>query len=451
LKKSEKITEKVGKTVSSVGRVVGEVSKKAIETVSKGVRKVGSFFEKKKGKNKKVTVKKQKGGAVCGDEITLPNMSESELAIQQKYGAQYNPIPSNQCGGRSSKINNSKLNQLGGDGYSVNPSAGIGLMPEIDRYSYGKVPVYCGELTQDMQACQSGGRLSKINSPDLTLLDGVMKNEMKKIFGNPTSKIDEKKMKILAKKLHQGGNMISMTIMELSNIIAPLGKNALISLIVLLGLGEMGKYSHVKKSQRGGSIMATLGSTLAPMGLNELLAIASLLILQHFVKKNTKHSDKSGKKGGAFLMELNTILAPLGVNVFGASLLLVFLNGFFQSYFEKKHHKKNDEMKGGFMNPMFSALSSTLVPLGWESFSAVVVLLLLNHLFRRSQKHEEKHKSSHSQKGGEMAMIISYIYQVLMPLGVNVFTTTTALTIASRMMSRPSHIKKSVKKLKNKL
>jgi hypothetical protein len=419
MKRSVSTIKKTAAKATNIGKSVGKKVIKGAEGVkglfsgilssTKKMISSATSQQKKKSKKgkKKMMMKKKKGGAVCGSQITMPTLSESELAIQQKYGPSYT---STQCGG---------------DGYSVNPSQNIGLMPGIDRYGFSNLPVFCGELTQGMKACQTGGAMEN------KVLEKLLKLEDTK-----SNKLNKSNVKKLARKLYKGGNLITAVVAELSTVLAPLGKNALISLIVLLGLNSMGKYSKVKKTQKGGEpIMAMLASTLAPLGLNELLAVASLLLLQYFAHSKKKDmAMKGGKKQkGGVLLELNSILAPLGVNVFGASLLLVFLNGFFQSYYGKKQGAK---MQGGFLNPIFANLSSVLAPLGWESFSAVVIIVLLNHLFRSRTAKKAASSTSKKQKGGEIASILTYLYEILMPMGVNVFTTSALLVAGTDYMKK---------------
>ena len=90
---------------------------------------------------------------------------------------------------------------------------------------------------------------------------------------------------------------MNYVIKVLGDLIAPLGKDKLASLIVVLALNQFGKYSFAKKTkQKGGNIFNNLVSTVMPMSKDNLLTLASILLLDYFMKKNRSTSTK--KRGG---------------------------------------------------------------------------------------------------------------------------------------------------------
>ena len=67
---------------------------------------------------------------------------------------------------------------------------------------------------------------------------------------------------------------VTYVISQLGNLIAPLGKEALASLVVVLALNEFGKHSYAKthKTQKGGNMLSEFVNVVLPMSKNDLLA-----------------------------------------------------------------------------------------------------------------------------------------------------------------------------------
>jgi len=215
---------------------------------------------------------------------------------------------------------------------------------------------------------------------------------------------------------------VNYVIKQLGNLIAPLGKSALASLVVILALNEFGKYSYAKKhkTQKGGNIFNELVTTVLPMSKNDLLALASILLLNYFNQQHHKgHTGK--KKGGSTIYgEVVNLLAPIGVNAFGASVIILFLNDIFRKRHkhkggmpeEEEHmmggmHHEEEHMMGGM--PEEEMMGGTFVqnigqlvaPLGPNAFFSVSILTILSQLFDRKSfglKSGVKHSVSELRK-----------------------------------------------------
>lgn len=200
-------------------------------------------------------------------------------------------------------------------------------------------------------------------------------------------------------KNQKGGQVFQ----NLANLLMPMGKTQLVSLITLLTLNHFKMYGKMKtyhksksvksksKSQKGG-YLGGLERILAPMGHNALVVVLTLLLMDHFISKK----NKSKMKGGA---NANDTLSKNEAK----KLLINSLN------------TKNQS--GG---SLWTSIQLTVAPMGLNNFTATALLLVLNRLAKvRSTKHK--------QYGG--AYIATTLSNILMPLGVNKFLTTLGLVV----------------------
>ena len=185
---------------------------------------------------------------------------------------------------------------------------------------------------------------------------------------------------------------VNYVIKQLGNLIAPLGKGALASLVVVLALNEFGKYSYAKKhkTQRGGNIFNELVTTVLPMSKNDLLALASILLLNYFNQQKNHKGHKGKKKGGSTIYgEVVNLRAPIGVNAFGASVIILFLNDIFRKRHRHKGGMMEEEMMGGMMEEEMMGgtfvqnIGQLIAPLGPNAFFSVGILTILSQLFDR--------------------------------------------------------------------
>lgn len=184
-------------------------------------------------------------------------------------------------------------------------------------------------------------------------------------------------------QIQKGGNLTS-TISILSNMLAPLGKNALATLIVVLSLHALGKKKTRppgRNKQKGG-MFNDYFKMFYPLGKNELLTLASLLLLHFYTKK--KHSKQSG--GYAVMKEIGNLLAPLGVDALGTSIILLLLN----KSFSKRKSKK--QVGGSFLNEF----RTLVAPLGVNMFLSTGVLVILAKMFDKKQNGNAKSRVGES-------------------------------------------------------
>jgi hypothetical protein len=173
---------------------------------------------------------------------------------------------------------------------------------------------------------------------------------------------------------------VNYIINQLGDLIAPLGKNELVSLIVILAVNEFGKYTFAKtsKTQKGGSIFEELINVILPMSKNDVIVLASILLLNYFNQnKDVNQKSKKIKHGGSNIYgEIVDLLAPLGVNAFGASIVILFLN----EIFNKKQKGGSSKLGGSYVD----SISELVTPLGVNAFFSVVILTLLSKLFDKA-------------------------------------------------------------------
>ena len=231
---------------------------------------------------------------------------------------------------------------------------------------------------------------------------------------------------------------VNYVIKQLGNLIAPLGKGALASLVVVLALNEFGKYSYAKKhkTQRGGNIFNELVKTVLPMSKNDLLALASILLLNYFNQQKHHKGHRGKKKGGSTIYgEVVNLLAPVGVNAFGASVIILFLNDIFRKRNRHKGgmHHEEEHMMGGMMEDE-------------------------EHMMGGMMEDEEHMMGGMHQEQDQMmgGTFVQNIGQLVAPLGPNAFFSVGILTILSQLFDRKSFglksgVKHSVSDLRKKL
>lgn len=326
-----------------------------------------------------------------------------------------------------------KNKQLGGDGYVINVNEAIGGLPAFTRYSNNYRPIFDGELLQNGGDGYSvnvglndvGGQpvISRYNYCDI----------IQKGAGGCgcNNKSDDPSIFNLIKEQIGGKIKDNVTqfhaIEKISYILTPLSLKVLIILIIKIFLYLLSKFKSKKAIQFGG-YTEQLQSILAPLGKNNLLVLASLLLLHHFAIDNKKSETLSGGANNLFNDSLSEILAPLGVNTLGTSILLILLQ---QAFTYKK-----TVQKGG--NP----LKNLIAPLGTNAFIATGLLIILEKLFT-SKVNEVKLINKNNadnignnignnnikQKliGGKVNKKFEELFNVLAPLTFNIFAKESFL------------------------
>ena len=324
-----------------------------------------------------------------------------------------------------------KNKQSGGDGYVINVNEAIGGLPSYTRYSNNYRPVFIGELLQnggdgysmDVTDKNIGGQpiISKYTYSDTPVFKGeLLQNKVNDPLIYDLINIQNGgKLKKNITQFH--------AIKEISYILLPLQLDQLIILIVKIVLHLLIKLKPRKAIQLGG-YAKQLQDILAPLGKNNLLVLASLLLLHHFAIESNKKKNKNELSGGAdnlFASSLSEILAPLGVNSLGTSIVLLLI----QQAFVNKY--KNKSLIGG--NP----LKNLIAPLGTNAFIATGLLIIIEKLF--SNKMSELKAIDNEKKiliGGKVNKKLEELFNIIAPITFNSF-------------AKESFLKKMVDKKKN--
>lgn len=295
------------------------------------------------------------------------------------------------------KSKNIKLSkQKGGDGYTIDVNRSIGGLVGRSRYSYNYSPIYYGDLLQN-----GGGN-------DNCGCSGKKENNLYSLIKQNGG-------------VQKGGTQVE-AIQYISNLIAPLGYDSLISLILLIfSYHYFTKDGNTMKMKKGGY---DVSSILAPLGKSNLIVLAALLLLHHFAVElpNTK---KTLKGGNNIFNDMSNILKPIGITKDGISKILVDLQQAFT--FKKNNSKnlttnnnstrkltnnkmlKNNNLSRDYINTLNdtslnttlnysnktggNALKNIIAPLGTNAFVASGLLVVLAKVLN-------KDKVSTSKKGG---------------------------------------------------
>lgn len=167
---------------------------------------------------------------------------------------------------------------------------------------------------------------------------------------------------------------------QLQGILAPLGKNNLLVLAALLLLHhfavdtkekkENNNLSNKSKKISGGyiSLTKTISDILAPLGVNALGSSVILVLLQQaFFNKKIKNSETLQSGGNP----LRSLIAPLGTNAFIATGILIVLQKLFINKVNEINSidPKKRVLIGGKTNIIFEDLFNILAPLTFNAFA----------------------------------------------------------------------------------
>ena len=241
-------------------------------------------------KQKKCT--KQNGGD--GYVINV-NEAIGGMPAHSRYSNNYRPIFAGE------------LLQNGGDGYSINVGQDIGGMMDYTRYTYNNEPVFSGDLTK--QTVSVKPQFSPVQ-----------------LGGGGDCGCDKDDPSIFNLIKQQGGNKITQfnAIKEVSYLITPLSNTNLTKIISQIFLKNLSEVKPKKSKQFGGYINH-LENILAPLGKNNLVVLAALLLLHHFAIESKKSVSKITSGGNPFISMLSDALAPVGINSLGTSAVLILI------------------------------------------------------------------------------------------------------------------------------
>lgn len=274
----------------------------------------------------------------------------------------------------------------GGDGYSLMPDNPVGGEPGFMRYSDSCRPIFPSKLTT------GGRRRGQKEKKGLITSMAYLDNSRKLRSKTPKSALKEANTSNTCTKcsfsVKMGGNGLVGAAHEVGRMLAPLGANALAGAVALLFMDEMlRKRKITSKKQLGGSI-GDYVSIFLPMGKNSLVALASILLLNHYVVKKNSRKHRTHKGGNLIMADVGKLLAPLGVNAVGSSLILLLLSRCVSSKTMKKQQKG-----GGSLQPLIGLIA----PLGMNMFIATGILASLSKMFN--------HKSAVLRKKHHMGLM----------------------------------------------
>ena len=317
-----------------------------------------------------------------------------------------------------------KMKQYGGDGYVINVNESIGGMAGHTRYSYNYRPIFDGELLQnggdgysvDVKPEDVGGqpiikRYTPLNTP---VFNG---NLLQQNGGCDTGCNNSSDPFVFDMIKQQGGKKIDQihAIKKLSHILLPLSVNSLTKLNIKLFLND--ETINNKQFKQYGGYLENLEQLIAPLGKNNLLVLASLLLLHHFAV-DSKRSVETNKKilfgGNSFVSSISELLLPIEEKKMGTSKILRTLKTAFDN-------NKNDQ-KGG------SQLKNLIAPLGKSAFIATGLLVILQKLF--SDKIKEIKTTNTEKKvliGGEVNKNFEKLYNLIGPITFNTFAKESFL------------------------
>ena len=374
------------------------------------------------GGGSKKTKKNKQHKQTGGDGYSIdPSSNFDGMPVVNGYTYNHEPIfeGSLLSGGSKKTKKNKQHKQTGGDGYSIDPSSNFYGMPVVNRYTYNDTPVFDGSLL-------SGGSKKTKN---ISIYKFLKMQAGGGGCGCDASKTEDPSIFNLI-KMSGGMKDYKKTqfhaIKEIASLLVPLSTKSLLSLNSKIFLNNLSEKKPVKYKQLGGYV-DQIESILAPLGKNNLLVLAGLLLLHHFAVDSQKKSTKELKGGNPLTSSLSEILAPLGVNTLGSSLLLILLQKSFVgtksvSRESSKNSKNSKILLGG--NP----LQNLIAPLGNNAFIATGLLIVLERLFvNKINESKTKDKEKKVLIGGKVNKKYEELFNLISPITFNIFAKESFL------------------------
>jgi hypothetical protein len=324
---------------------------------------------------------------------------------------------------------NQRNKQIGGDGYSPNLDQPIGGNPGFMRYSNNNKPIFDGDLLNGALNMTLDNEINS-NSEYNILTGGGMR--LKKTKSKDCGCSTKKSIYDLIKLEGGSSNEKKITqfdaIREVAYDLSPLKTSDLTKLNVTLFNNILLRKNEKKAIQFGGFVSG-LEDIIAPLGKNNLLVLAALLLLHHFAVErrfNKQPLDNKLKGGNPFLSSITEILSPIGLNQFGAPVIFDGLREAFTEIKENKISTKSTKQKGG-NNP----LRQLIEPLGSEAFLAVGLLIIMERFFtsrvnnmkKTKDMEKDKKKKDTLLKGGRTNLYYDKLFNLLAPITFNAFAT----------------------------
>lgn len=293
-------------------------------------------------------------------------------------------------------------------GVAFLPQRPIGGM--VGRMSYGAecTPVFKGELLK------GGSKSKKEKDCECDCEKDLERSEIHTLFEKQVGGM-------------RGGALVTQfsAISQVAPLFAGMSINSIIAIIILifghsyaLQYGETkNKKSHKSKSMSGGG-MPIFSQILIPLGMSNLVAIASLLLLHYFAVKRKKM--EFGMRGGGIKSELQAsifenemkIHEMIGGNKIYKSLQNIFLGSSNKLEKEQVGGKKKNNNK----------LEKAITPLNKDQYIAIGIMNLLKSLFTNFYytiyKNNKKSTSYYSKK---TYLFFKKIFDVMAPVSVALY------------------------------
>jgi hypothetical protein len=298
--------------------------------------------------------------------------------------------------------------QKGGDGYVINVNESIGGMTGHMRYSNNYRPIFEGSLLK-------GGKREDKESK--SVYEIVMEKENQK-----------------------GGFSPFPAIQSLTQILAPLGTKALVSLVLLMGMYEFQVKKPEFKKQCGG-YTSSLTEILAPLGKNNLLVVVAILLLHTFTvqqRKKEKVGKESRMKGGyIFEKELSGMLDGLKE---GKEYLFQTIRSFMgdkkeetqentrQNKNEYTHENTHETHENTHENTQMGGKKVGKSSPPKQSYEAVGLIVMLQKLIVYKIKETQEENSDKKKKHGQK-VIRSWneLFHNITPISFSAFGTESFL------------------------
>ena len=301
---------------------------------------------------------------------------------------------------KSKIIKNNK--QKGGDGYTIDVNRSIGGLVGRSRYSFNYSPIYYGDLLQNGGSNNCKCKTSKKENNLFSLI---------KQSGG----------------FQSGGTQID-AIQHISNTIAPLGNNAIISLILLIFTYHyFTKNGKTIKNKKGGY---DVSSILAPLGKSNLIVLAALLLLHHFAVE-LPNSKKTLKGGNNIFNDISNILQPIGLDKNGVSKILINLQQAFSFNKTKSQNVSNNKTNSQNIsnNKKFN-----------NSKNLNISLNNVNNNLNFNQQNASSNLNYRNKIGGNP------LKDIIAPLGTNAFVASGLLVVLAKVLHKDNEISTKTKK-----
>lgn len=342
---------------------------------------------------------------------------------------------------RASISGGGKAAVIGGGyvGVAFLPQRPIGGM--VGRMSYGVEckPVFGGELLKGGgKHMKSKKSLKKKEDCDCDCEEKVIRTELQDLFHNQVDGM----------RGGGGGALVTQfsAILHVAPLFAGMSINSIISIIILifghsyaLQYGETkkkNKKSHKNKSMSGGG-MPIFSQILIPLGMNNLIAIASLLLLHYFAVKRKKM--ELGTRGGGIKSELQASIFENEMKIheiIGGAKIYKSLQNIFLGSVQEQNKVVDKKIKK-------NKLEKAIAPLNKDQYISVGIMNLFKSLFTNFYYTIYKNnKKSASYYSNNTYILFKKIFDIIAPISVAIYLKKSKVIKKSKIIKKSKVIKK---------